>query len=43
MFPQLTAEQQRRVTDEILAFTATHSRKFVETEASLPTPAEQIA
>jgi dTDP-4-amino-4,6-dideoxygalactose transaminase len=43
MFPQLTAEQQRRVTDEILAFTATHSRKYVETEASLPTPAEQIA
>ena len=43
MFPQLTAEQQRRVTDEVLAFTTRHSRKYVETEASLLTPAEQIA
>jgi dTDP-4-amino-4,6-dideoxygalactose transaminase len=43
MFPQLTAEQQGRVSTEVLAFTAAHSRKYLETEANLLTPAEQIA
>lgn len=43
MFPQLTGEQQARVAAEVLAFTATHSRKYVETEASLLTASEQIA
>jgi dTDP-4-amino-4,6-dideoxygalactose transaminase len=43
MFPQLTAEQQGRVSTEVLAFTAAHSRKYVETQANLLTPAEQIA
>jgi dTDP-4-amino-4,6-dideoxygalactose transaminase len=43
MFPWLTAEQQARVTAEVLAFTAAHSRKYVEAKASLLTPAEQIA
>jgi dTDP-4-amino-4,6-dideoxygalactose transaminase len=43
MFPGLTAEQQGRVTAEVLAFTAAHSPKYVEAKASLLTPAEQIA
>jgi dTDP-4-amino-4,6-dideoxygalactose transaminase len=43
MFPGLTAEQQDRVTAEVLVFIAAHSRKYVEAKASLLTPAEQIA
>jgi dTDP-4-amino-4,6-dideoxygalactose transaminase len=42
MFPGLTVDQQARVTAEVLAFTAAHSRKYVEAKASLLTPAEQI-
>jgi dTDP-4-amino-4,6-dideoxygalactose transaminase len=33
MFPQLTAEQQARVVEEILNFTSMRARKHVETEA----------
>ena len=43
MFPHLMAEQQARVATQALAFTAAHSRKYVETEPSLLTSAEQIA
>lgn len=43
MFPHLMAEQQGRVAAQVLAFTAAHSRKYVETEPSLLTSAEQIA
>jgi dTDP-4-amino-4,6-dideoxygalactose transaminase len=32
MFPQLTAEQQARVAEEILNFTSTRSRKPVEAD-----------
>jgi dTDP-4-amino-4,6-dideoxygalactose transaminase len=32
MFPQLTAEQQSRVVEEILNFTSMSARKHVETE-----------
>jgi dTDP-4-amino-4,6-dideoxygalactose transaminase len=43
MFPHLMAEQQGTVAAQVLAFTAAHSRKYVETEPSLRTSAEQIA
>jgi dTDP-4-amino-4,6-dideoxygalactose transaminase len=35
MYPQLTAEQQARVVEEILAFSNTVGRKTVESESAL--------
>jgi dTDP-4-amino-4,6-dideoxygalactose transaminase len=43
MFPQLTAQQQARVTEEILAFTSQVSHKRAESEDDSLVPAEQIA
>ena len=43
MFPQLTADQQARVTEEILAFTAKTARKQAEREDSLSAAAERTA
>ncbi|MGO9085591.1 MAG: DegT/DnrJ/EryC1/StrS family aminotransferase [Candidatus Sulfotelmatobacter sp.] len=43
MFPQLTAEQQARVVEEILNFTSMIARKQAETEAVSLTTATRIA
>jgi dTDP-4-amino-4,6-dideoxygalactose transaminase len=43
MFPQLTADQQARVADEILLFTAQTSRKPLHVEEDSMTPAERVA
>jgi hypothetical protein len=43
MFPQLTADQQARVADEILLFTARTSRKPLQVEEDSVTPAERVA
>jgi dTDP-4-amino-4,6-dideoxygalactose transaminase len=43
MFPQLTADQQARVAEEILAFTSTTARKQVEGEDSALATAERTA
>ena len=43
MFPQLTAEQQARVVEEILNFTSMRARKHVETEAVSLTTATRRA
>ncbi len=43
MFPQLTADQQARVAEEILAFTSTTARKRVESEDSALATAERTA
>jgi dTDP-4-amino-4,6-dideoxygalactose transaminase len=43
MFPQLAADQQARVAEEILAFTSSAVRKQTEGEENLLAPAEQIA
>ena len=40
MFPQLTAEQQARVAEEILVFTSAASRKRPEVEGKLLAPVE---
>ena len=41
MFPQLTAEQQMRVAEEILAFTSSISHKPVDATGIVPSLAEQ--
>ena len=43
MFPQLTAEQQSRVVEEILAFTSNGARKQAEGEVNMTTTAEITA
>jgi dTDP-4-amino-4,6-dideoxygalactose transaminase len=43
MFPQLTAEQQARVAEEILAFTSKTARKQAETEQRALATAERTA
>jgi len=43
MFPQLRAEQQGRVVEEVLAFSSMTARKQVETEAGTLTTAERTA
>jgi dTDP-4-amino-4,6-dideoxygalactose transaminase len=43
MFPQLTAQQQARVADEILAFISKPALKQVRGEEKLLTPAEIAA
>ncbi|MGB8579200.1 MAG: DegT/DnrJ/EryC1/StrS family aminotransferase, partial [Candidatus Sulfotelmatobacter sp.] len=43
MFPQLTAEQQSRVVEEILAFTSNGARKPAEGEVNMTTTAEITA
>jgi dTDP-4-amino-4,6-dideoxygalactose transaminase len=43
MFPQLTAEQQGRVFEEILAFTSNGARKQAEGEVNMTTTAEITA
>jgi dTDP-4-amino-4,6-dideoxygalactose transaminase len=43
MFPQLTAGQQGRVVEEVLAFTSMTARKQVETEAGTLTTAARRA
>jgi dTDP-4-amino-4,6-dideoxygalactose transaminase len=43
MFPQLTAQQQARVTEEILSFTSKLPSRRAESEERLLVPAEQTA
>ena len=43
MFPQLTADQQARVAEEILAFTSRIRIKRAEGQENLLVPAEQTA
>ena len=43
MFPQLTADQQARVAEEILAFTSNAARKHADTRENLLVAAEQTA
>ncbi len=43
MFPQLTAQQQARVAEEILGFSAKSSGKPPESEESLLAPALRTA
>jgi hypothetical protein len=43
MFPQLTADQQARVAEEILAFTSKSARKQADSKDNVLVAAEQVA
>jgi dTDP-4-amino-4,6-dideoxygalactose transaminase len=43
MFPHLTAQQQARVANEILAFTSQTRRKRTESEENLVAASERVA